>query len=157
LVASFLGATTVKAKGLHGFSWAALVALVLGLVVSDVLLSNWKLRFALDAPDFYAELYDEAAAEAETETLGWLVSAAYGYHGLRRANASVCGSWASFSPYSALSWSCRRSFGSWPSGRICWMAPRPIPPDKIKTPSIKIGIEEGRGGSARPAPRPTDK
>jgi hypothetical protein len=87
LVASFLGATTVKAKGLHGFSWAALVALVLGLVISAVLLSNWKLRFAIDAPDFYAELYDEAASEAETDTLGWLVSAAYGYHNLRRANA----------------------------------------------------------------------
>ena len=43
LVASFLGATTVKAKGMHGFSWAALVALVLGLVISAVLLSNWKL------------------------------------------------------------------------------------------------------------------
>jgi hypothetical protein len=87
LVASFLGATTVKAKGLHGFSWAALVALVLGLIISAVLLSNWKLRFAVDAPDFYAELYDEAAAEAEQDTLGWLVSAAYGYHNLRRANA----------------------------------------------------------------------
>ncbi len=87
LVASFLGATTVKAKGLHGFSWVALAALVLGLVVSAVLLSNWKLRFAIDAPDFYAELYDEAASEAEADTLGWLVSAAYGYHNLRRANA----------------------------------------------------------------------
>jgi hypothetical protein len=86
LVASFLGATTVKAKGLHGFSWAALVALVLGLVISAMLLSNWKLRFAIDAPDFYAELYDEAAAEAEADTLGWLVSAAYGYHNLRRTN-----------------------------------------------------------------------
>ncbi|HTW09578.1 MAG TPA: hypothetical protein VME46_18880 [Acidimicrobiales bacterium] len=87
LVASFLGATTVKAKGLHGFSWAALAALVLGLIISAALLSNWKLRFALDAPDLYAELYDEAAAEAEADTLGWLVSAAYGYHNLRRANA----------------------------------------------------------------------
>jgi hypothetical protein len=35
-----LGATTVKAKGLHGFSWAALVVLVLGLIISAVLLSN---------------------------------------------------------------------------------------------------------------------
>jgi hypothetical protein len=65
LVASFLGATTVKAKGLHGFSWAALVALLLGLIIAAVLLSNWKLRFAVDAPDLYAELYDEAAAEAD--------------------------------------------------------------------------------------------
>jgi hypothetical protein len=87
LVASFLGATTVKSKGLHGFSWAALVALLLGLIISAVLRSNWQLRFAVDAPDFYAELYDEAVAEAETDTLGWLVSAAYGYHNLRRANA----------------------------------------------------------------------
>lgn len=87
LVASFLGATTVKAKGLHGFSWAALAALVIGLVISAVLLSNWKLRFAVDAPDLYAELYDEAAVEAESGTLGWLVSAAYGYHNLRRTNA----------------------------------------------------------------------
>lgn len=87
LVASFLGAATIKAKGLHGLSWAALAALVLGLIISGVLLSNWKLRFAIDAPDFYAELYDEAASEADTGTLGWLVSAAYGYHNLRRANA----------------------------------------------------------------------
>lgn len=87
LVASFLGATTVKAKGLHGFSWAALVALLLGLLIAAVLLSNWQVRFAVDAPDLYAELYDEAAAEAEQDTLGWLVSAAYGYHNLRRTNA----------------------------------------------------------------------
>ena len=88
LVASFLGATTVKAKGLHGFSWAALGMLVLGLIISAVLLSNLKLRFAIDAPDLYAELYDKAAAEAENDTLGWLVSAAYGYHNLRRTNAN---------------------------------------------------------------------
>jgi hypothetical protein len=43
-------------NGLHGFSWAALVMLVLGLIVSAVLLSNWKLRFAVDAPDLYVEL-----------------------------------------------------------------------------------------------------
>ena len=73
LVASFLGATTVKAKGLHGFSWAALTALVLGLIIAATLLSNWKLRFAIDAPDFYAELYDEAAAEAKDDTLGVLM------------------------------------------------------------------------------------
>lgn len=64
-----------------------LAALVLGLIISAVLLSNWKLRFAIDAPDFYAELYDEAVSEADAGTLGWLVSAAYGFHNLRRANA----------------------------------------------------------------------
>lgn len=61
--------------------------MLLGLIIAAVLLSNWKLRFAVDAPDFYAELYDQAAVEAESDTLGWLVSAAYGYHNLRRANA----------------------------------------------------------------------
>jgi hypothetical protein len=35
------------------------------LIIAAVLLSNWKLRFAVDAPDLYAELYDEAAAEAD--------------------------------------------------------------------------------------------
>ncbi len=61
--------------------------MLLGLVIAAVLLSNWQLRFAIDAPDFYAELHDEAPAEAESDTLGWLVSAAFGYHDLRRANA----------------------------------------------------------------------
>ena len=45
--------------------------------------SSSKLRFALGAPD----LYDQAAHEAENDTLGWLVSVAYGYHNLRRTNA----------------------------------------------------------------------
>jgi len=87
LVASFLGATTVKAKGLHGFGWGAVAALVLGLVAAAVLLAPWKLRFALDARQLYGELYDDALAEAEADTLGWLVSAAYGYQELREKNA----------------------------------------------------------------------
>jgi hypothetical protein len=62
--------------------------LVLGLIISAAPLSNWKLRFAIDAPDLYAEQYDKAAAEAENDTLGWPVSAAYGYHNLRRTNAN---------------------------------------------------------------------
>jgi len=79
LVASFLGATTVKARGLHGFGWFAVVALVAGLALAAVLLSNWDLRFAIDAPELYDELYESALQEAEADTLGWLVSAAYGY------------------------------------------------------------------------------
>ena len=51
LVASFLGATTVRAKGLHGWSWGAVASLVIGLAIAAVLLSNWKLRFAIDAPE----------------------------------------------------------------------------------------------------------
>lgn len=87
LVASFLGATTVRAKGLHGWSWGAVASLVIGLAIAAVLLSNWKLRFAIDAPELYDELYKTADAEAEDETLGWLVSVAYGYQRLRASNA----------------------------------------------------------------------
>ncbi len=88
LVASFLGATTVKAHGLHGFGWAAVGVLVLGLVVAAVLLAPWKLRFAVDARQLYAALYEEAVAEADVNTLGWLASAAYGYQLLRDQNVS---------------------------------------------------------------------
>jgi len=71
----------VRAKGLHGWSWGAVASLVIGLAIAAVLLSNWKLRFAIDAPELYDELYKTADAEAGDETLGWLVSVAYGYRG----------------------------------------------------------------------------
>jgi hypothetical protein len=87
LVASFLGATTVRARGIHTLSWIALVALVLGLVVAAVLLAPWRLKFAVDARELYDELYEQAAAEAGAETLGWLAAAGYGYQKLRAENA----------------------------------------------------------------------
>jgi hypothetical protein len=87
LVASFLGATTVKAKGLHGAGWAAVVVLVLGLAVAAVLLANWKLSFAIDARQLYGNVYPDAAAEAEDGTLTWLVRVAYTYQELRERNA----------------------------------------------------------------------
>ncbi|HEV7528484.1 MAG TPA: hypothetical protein VGO29_06275 [Solirubrobacteraceae bacterium] len=87
LVASFLGATTVRARGLHTLSWIALVALVLGLVAAAILLAPWRLKFAVDARELYDELYEQAAAEAEAETLGWLAAAGYGYQKLRAENA----------------------------------------------------------------------
>jgi hypothetical protein len=154
LVASFLGATTVKSKGLHGFSWAALVALLLGLIISAVLLSNWKLRFAVDAPDFYAELYDEAAAEAEADTLA---------AGLRRVRLPqpAARERESREDHEHPAHVLRRPDGPanpllarGPAAESTPMAPRPVPPDEIKTPTINIGIQEGRGGSAPPAPRP---
>ncbi len=65
LVASFLGATTVRqAHGLHAWGWVALAALVLGLVASAVLLAPWNLKFAVDARELYVELYKQALAEA---------------------------------------------------------------------------------------------
>jgi hypothetical protein len=90
LVASFLGATTIRRVGLDGWGWVALTALVLGLVLAAVLLSSWRrLAFAVDAPELYEELYEQAAAEAEAETLGWLASAGYGYQALRARNAAA--------------------------------------------------------------------
>ena len=41
----------------------------------------------MDARELYNELYDEAAAEADAGTLGWLASAGYGYQALRERNA----------------------------------------------------------------------
>jgi hypothetical protein len=49
LVASFLGATAVHARGLRAFGWVAIGALLAGLVVSAVLLAPWRLKFAVDA------------------------------------------------------------------------------------------------------------
>ncbi len=91
LVASFLGATTVKSQGLHAPSWVALAALVLGLLAAAILLAPWKLKFAVDARELYDELYEQAASEAEADTLGWLAAAGYGYRELREENAEKSG------------------------------------------------------------------
>jgi hypothetical protein len=88
LVASFLGATTVRAQGLHTWGWVALAALVLGLVAAAILLAPWKLKFAIDARELYDELYEQAAREAPADTLGWLAEAGYGYQALRTKNAA---------------------------------------------------------------------
>jgi hypothetical protein len=87
LVASFLGATTVRAQGLRLLGWFAVVVLVSGLLAAAVLLAPWRLKFAVDARELYEELYDQAASEAEDETLGWLAAAGYGYQDLRTENA----------------------------------------------------------------------
>ena len=88
LVASFLGGTTVRAVGVTGWAWLALASLVSGLISAAVLLAPWDLRFAFDANALYAELYDQASAETEGGTLGWLAAAGFGYQALRVANAS---------------------------------------------------------------------
>jgi len=86
-VASFLGATTVRAQGLQALSWVALAALVAGLVGAAILLAPWELKFAVDARELYDELYEQALAEAQADTLGWLAAAGYGYQTLREENA----------------------------------------------------------------------
>jgi hypothetical protein len=88
LVASFLGATTVRVHGLEAWGWVALAALVAGLVLAAVLLAPWKVRFALEAPKLYVELYDQAVEEAPNDTLGWLTRAGYLFQDLRQENHS---------------------------------------------------------------------
>jgi hypothetical protein len=87
LVASFLGATTVHAQGLRGFGWVAVAILLLGLLIAAIPLAPWRLKFAIDARELYEDLYQQAAAEAEADTLGWLATAGYSYQALRKENA----------------------------------------------------------------------
>jgi hypothetical protein len=89
LVTSFLGATTVRAQGLHPLGWVALAALVLGLLVAAVLLAPWRLSFAVDARDLYDALCERASAEAHTSTLRWLAGAGFGYQRLRETNTAT--------------------------------------------------------------------
>lgn len=155
LVASFLGATTVRAQGLHAWGWVALAALVLGLVAAAILLAPWKLKFAIDARELYDELYEQAAREAPADTLGWLAEAGYGYQACARRTRRRCGACHGCRAHWACLWSYRRSRGWLPWRYTKAMAPKPLPPDQIKTPPTSIGIEEGRGGSSpRPTPRP---
>jgi hypothetical protein len=87
LVASFLGATTIKAVGLDGWGWVALAALVAGLAIAAILLAPWEFKFAVGAEHLYDALFAQAAAEAAGDTLGWLAAAGYGYQALREENA----------------------------------------------------------------------
>jgi hypothetical protein len=88
IVASFLGATTIRDQGLQFLGWIAVLALVLALVVAAVLLAPWRLKFAVDARELYDQLYQRAAEEADADTLGWLATAGYLYHDLRAENAA---------------------------------------------------------------------
>ncbi len=53
-----------------------------------MLLAPWQLKFAVDARDLYNQLYPQASDEADTDRLGWLAEAGYGYQALREENAN---------------------------------------------------------------------
>ena len=61
---------------------------MLGLIAAAVLLAPWRLKFSVDATQLYDELYEQAAEEADADTLGWLASAGYLYQELREENAN---------------------------------------------------------------------
>lgn len=86
LVASFLGSAAIRVAGLDVLGSIALATLVIGLIIAAILLAPWRLKFAVNARDLYDELYEQAAAEAEAETLGWLAAAGFGYQALREEN-----------------------------------------------------------------------
>jgi hypothetical protein len=88
LVASFLGVATLKAHGLSGWAWVALVALVVALSIAAVLLAPWRLPFAVDARDIYRHLSRQAREQVDTDGLPWLVAAALAYQRLRDGNLS---------------------------------------------------------------------
>ena len=116
LVASFLGAATIRETGLDAWGWIAISLLVVGLAAAGVLLAPWRLTFSVDARELYSQLYDEAAAEADGGTLGWLASAGYGYQALRERNAKRVTWMSRISGRWVFSWSFRRSRG-WPGWR----------------------------------------
>lgn len=88
LVASFLGATTLGADGLQGWSWIALTSLFVGLVVAAVLLAPWRLSFALDAGILYEDLHDELLLAVTSDSPVWLAAAGYAYEKVRDQNVS---------------------------------------------------------------------
>lgn len=116
LVASFLGATAVRAEGLDAFGWVALGALVVGLFVGALLLAPWRLTFAVDARDLYDDLYEQAVSEAEAGTLGWLSMAGFSYSSYARRTQRRCEPCPGFRACLAFSWLRRPSRG-WPHWR----------------------------------------
>jgi hypothetical protein len=87
LVASFLGAATIRETGLDAWGWIGIAMLVAGLAAAGILLAPWKLAFSVDARELHSELYEQAEAEADGGTLGWLAAAGYGFQALRERNA----------------------------------------------------------------------
>lgn len=66
LVASFLGATTIRTHGLVPLTWIALVALASGLMIAAIILSPWRLRFSLDVRNLYDSMRRLDAARVDS-------------------------------------------------------------------------------------------
>jgi hypothetical protein len=86
LVASFLGGTVLRDRGLSTLGWVALVTLVLGLASAAVLLAPWRLRFAVDARRLFDQLRDQAVSESYAGTLDWLALAGFAHQAVHEEN-----------------------------------------------------------------------
>jgi hypothetical protein len=86
LVASFLGGATLSSLGLDGWGWAALSALLLGLLTGAILLAPWDLKFSVTAPELYNKIFAVALLPSSPDNSRWLVEAASGYEALRKLN-----------------------------------------------------------------------
>lgn len=82
LVASFLGAPAITQQRFDTWSWMAVLALVVGLVLAAAVLAPWPLPFSVDARDLYHALYEQAPQA----TLGWLAAAAFVHQDLVAQN-----------------------------------------------------------------------
>ena len=87
LVASFLGGTTLRDRGLSAPVWLALISLGVAFGIAAILLVPWRLRFAIDARSIHARLQAQAADESASGTIGWLASAEYAHQELQEQNA----------------------------------------------------------------------
>jgi len=82
LVASFLGAATIRENGLDAWGWIAISLLVVGLVAAGVLLAPWRLKFSVDARELHAELFWMSRISGALgvlmvlQTLAWLAGLA---------------------------------------------------------------------------------
>jgi hypothetical protein len=83
LVASFLGDAALRDDTSSILSWAAIATLVAGLIVAAILLGPWRLRFAVDARDLYAQLQSSPRGP---DADGHLATAGFAYQGLHADN-----------------------------------------------------------------------
>ena len=85
---SFFGAATIRTAGLDTWGWAALAALLAGLVFAAILLAPWRAQVR---PAMRRVLYGGVVRRGRRGTLlpgrsGWLASAGSGYQALREEN-----------------------------------------------------------------------
>ncbi|HET6447785.1 MAG TPA: hypothetical protein VFG31_01650 [Conexibacter sp.] len=89
LVASFLGATTLRTDGLQVWSWIALGSLFVGLVVAAALLAPWRLRFALDARVLYSDVYDGLPPVVTSDSPMWVAAGGFAYQQVHDENVPL--------------------------------------------------------------------